>query len=67
MLGSLGNPLGTILGGLIYGVAIMFMQSYFSSWADILPYVLLIAVMLFKPEGSGWKGGAKCLRDISRA
>ncbi len=51
VLGSLGNPLGTILGGLIYGVAIMFMQSYFSSWADILPYVLLIAVMLFKPEG----------------
>ncbi len=51
VLGSLGNPLGTILGGLIYGIAIMFMQSYFSSWADILPYVLLIAVMLFKPEG----------------
>ncbi|MDA8305655.1 MAG: branched-chain amino acid ABC transporter permease [Deltaproteobacteria bacterium] len=51
VLGSLGNPLGTILGGLIYGVAIMFMQSYFSSWANILPYVLLIAVMLFKPEG----------------
>jgi branched-chain amino acid transport system permease protein len=51
VLGSLGSPLGTILGGLIYGIAIMFMQSYFSSWADILPYVLLIAVMLFKPEG----------------
>ncbi|MDR3569176.1 MAG: branched-chain amino acid ABC transporter permease [Syntrophobacteraceae bacterium] len=51
VLGSLGSPLGTVLGGLIYGVAIMFMQSYFSSWADILPYILLIAVMLFKPEG----------------
>ncbi len=51
VLGSLGNPLGTILGGLIYGVAVMFMQSYFSSWADILPYVLLIAVMLIRPEG----------------
>ncbi len=51
VLGSLGDPLGTILGGLIYGVAVMFMQSYFSSWAEILPYVLLIAVMLFRPEG----------------
>jgi branched-chain amino acid transport system permease protein len=51
VLGSLGDPLGTILGGLIYGVAVMLMQSYFSSWAEILPYVLLIAVMLFRPEG----------------
>lgn len=51
VLGALGSPLGTILGGLIYGIAIMFMQTYFSSWANILPYVLLIAVMLFKPEG----------------
>src|SRR5205823_152089 len=33
VIGSLGNPLGTVLGGLIYGVSYMFMQSYFSSWA----------------------------------
>ena len=51
VLGTLGSPLGTIIGGLIYGIAIMLMQTYASSWANILPYVLLIAVMLFKPEG----------------
>lgn len=51
VLGSLGSPLGTLLGGLIYGLAIMFMQTYFSSWANILPYILLIGLMLFKPEG----------------
>ena len=51
VLGSLGSPLGTVIGGLLYGVAIMFMQTYFSSWANILPYILLIAIMLLKPEG----------------
>ncbi len=51
VLGALGNPLGTIIGGLIYGLAIMFMQTYLSSWSNLLPYLLLIAIMLFKPEG----------------
>jgi branched-chain amino acid transport system permease protein len=51
VLGSLGSPLGTLVGGLIYGIATMFMQTYFSSWANLLPYVLLILLMLIKPEG----------------
>ena len=28
VIGSLGNPLGTVLGGIIYGVSYMLMQSY---------------------------------------
>ncbi len=51
VIGSLGNPLGTVLGGLIYGVSYMFMQSYYSSWANLLPYLLLIAVLLLRPAG----------------
>jgi len=51
IIGSLGNPLGTVLGGLIYGVSYMFMQSYYSSWANLLPYLLLIAVLLARPSG----------------
>ncbi len=51
VLGALGNPLGTVIGGLIYGVAIMLMQTYFSSWTNVLPYLLLIFVILIKPEG----------------
>lgn len=51
VIGGLGNPLGTILGGLIYGVALMFMQAYLSSWTHLLPYCLLIAMLLIKPNG----------------
>jgi branched-chain amino acid transport system permease protein len=51
VIGSLGNPLGTVLGGIIYGVSYMFMQSYYSSWANLLPYVLLIAILLVRPSG----------------
>ena len=51
VIGSLGNPLGTVLGGVLYGISYMFMQSYFSSWANLLPYLLLIAILLLRPSG----------------
>lgn len=51
VIGSLGNPLGTVLGGVIYGLSYVFMQSYYSSWANLLPYLLLIAILLVRPSG----------------
>src|SRR5579862_1346795 len=51
VIGSLGNPFGTILGGLVYGVCLMVMQTYLSSWAALLPYALLIAILLVRPTG----------------
>jgi branched-chain amino acid transport system permease protein len=51
VIGSLGNPLGTVLGGLVYGLSYMYMQSYYSSWANLLPYLLLIAILLIRPSG----------------
>ena len=51
VIGSLGNPLGTVLGGLVYGISYMFMQSYYSSWANLLPFLLLIAILLVRPSG----------------
>jgi branched-chain amino acid transport system permease protein len=51
VLGSLGNPIGTALGGIVYGIFFMLVQTYISSWADLLPYVLLIAVLLLRPSG----------------
>lgn len=51
VVGSLGNPLGTILGGVIYGVGLMLMRTYVSSFADLLPNLLLIGILLVKPSG----------------
>jgi branched-chain amino acid transport system permease protein len=51
VVGTLGNPLGTVLGGIIYGISLMLMQTYLSSWANLLPNLLLIAVLLIRPEG----------------
>jgi branched-chain amino acid transport system permease protein len=51
VVGSLGNPLGSVLGGVVYGISLMFMQSYFSSWANLLPYLLLIGILLVRPSG----------------
>ncbi|WIM09979.1 branched-chain amino acid ABC transporter permease [Enhydrobacter sp.] len=51
VLGSLGNPIGTALGGVVYGISYMVVQTYLSSWADLLPYVLLILILLLRPSG----------------
>src|SRR5579875_3802915 len=51
VMGSLGSPLGTVLGGILYGVSLMVMQTYFSSWANLLPYLLLIGILLLRPSG----------------
>ena len=51
VLGTLGNPLGTAVGGVIFGISLMLMQTYLSSWANLLPNLLLIAVLLIRPTG----------------
>jgi len=51
VLGTLGNPLGTVLGGVLYGVSLLVMQTYLSSWANLLPNALLILVLLVRPSG----------------
>ena len=51
VIGSLGNPLGTVAGGVVYGISYMFMQSYYSSWANLVPYLLLIGILLLRPSG----------------
>jgi len=51
IIGSLGNPLGTVLGGMIFGVSLMLMRTYFSSFADLLPNLVLIGVLLIRPSG----------------
>ncbi|AOU99214.1 amino acid ABC transporter [Acidihalobacter yilgarnensis] len=56
VIGSLGHPLGTLVGGIVYGVSLMLMQTYLPSWSQMLPFVLLIAILLVRPGGLLGKG-----------
>ncbi len=56
VIGSLGNPLGSVLGGLVYGISLMLMQTYLSSWSVLVPYLLLLIIVLVRPSGLLGKG-----------
>ena len=52
MLGGIGNVRGALLGGLLLGV----MENYGSvlfgnQWKDVVAFVLLILVLMFRPTG----------------
>jgi branched-chain amino acid transport system permease protein len=51
VIGSLGNPVGSVVGGLLYGLAFALASTYTPSWADVVPYVLMLAVLLVRPTG----------------
>ncbi|MHB1586003.1 MAG: branched-chain amino acid ABC transporter permease [Acidiferrobacteraceae bacterium] len=51
IIGALGNPLATMVGGLTYGLGLMLMETYYASWATALPYLLLVLILLLRPQG----------------
>jgi len=51
IIGSLGRPLGTVIGGLVFGLSSMLMQTYLSSWSNLVPYALLVLIVLIRPSG----------------
>ncbi len=51
IIGSLGNPLGTVVGGLVFGIGTMLMQTYYASWSNLVPYALLLVIVLIRPSG----------------
>ncbi|HTX57569.1 MAG TPA: branched-chain amino acid ABC transporter permease [Candidatus Acidoferrales bacterium] len=51
IIGSLGNPLGTIIGGLVFGIGTLFMQTFLPSWSNMVPYALLVIIVLLRPAG----------------
>ncbi|MCX2922619.1 branched-chain amino acid ABC transporter permease [Streptomyces sp. NEAU-W12] len=62
VLGGIGNIYGAMLGGLVLGIAEALSTAYISdipgmnqfgsqSWADVWAFVLLILVLLFRPQG----------------
>jgi branched-chain amino acid transport system permease protein len=52
VLGGIGNLRGALLGGLLLGVAENYGQSFFGGeWRDVVAFVLLIVVLMFRPTG----------------
>lgn len=51
VVGGLGSLRGAFVGSLLIGVTLTFGRVWFPQFAGVLMYVLLIAVLLFKPAG----------------
>ena len=52
VFGGIGSIPGAMLGGVLLGVFEGFGAGYISSeWKDVIAFILLIAVLLFKPSG----------------
>src|SRR5437867_3041959 len=52
VLGGIGNVPGAVLGGLIIGVIEAFVGgSQFSNYRDAIVFIILIAILLFRPSG----------------
>lgn len=52
VMGGIGNLRGALLGGLVLGVAENWGSALFGSdWKDVVAFVLLILILLFRPTG----------------
>ncbi len=52
VLGGLGNPLGSLFGGLLIGIIESYTATYWSSGlSPAVAFVLLIIILIIKPEG----------------
>jgi branched-chain amino acid transport system permease protein len=52
ILGGIGNIPGAVLGGMFLGVVETLASGYISpQWKDVIAYVILIAVLVFRPTG----------------
>jgi branched-chain amino acid transport system permease protein len=52
VLGGIGNLRGALVGGLLLGVMENYGQAIFGGkWRDVIAFVFLIAVLMFRPTG----------------
>lgn len=52
VLGGMGSLPGALMGALLLGSAEIFTQTYISTqWATVVPYIVIFAVLLFRPQG----------------
>jgi branched-chain amino acid transport system permease protein len=51
IVGGVGSLTGTLLGGLLIGVASALTSVYFPSASEAVMYVLMAAILLVRPRG----------------
>lgn len=51
IIGALGDPLATIVGAVVFAFAYSYMATYESNWAALVPFIILIAIILVRPQG----------------
>lgn len=52
VLGGIGSMPGALLGGVIIGVTGNLTGAYLSSqWKDVLPFMVMLAILIFRPHG----------------
>ncbi|CAM3562940.1 branched-chain amino acid ABC transporter permease [Smaragdicoccus niigatensis] len=62
IVGGMGSLLGSMVGGILLGLAEVFAVAYIgSSWRDVIAFGLLFAILLVRPEGMF---GVKKVREV---
>jgi branched-subunit amino acid ABC-type transport system permease component len=51
IIGGLGNMWGSFLGALAFGFVVQFGTVLAPNWQDVLPYLLMLAVLIVRPWG----------------
>jgi branched-chain amino acid transport system permease protein len=51
VIGGLGSVLGAVVGGALLGFSGTFLIYYLGPWSELAAFVIVIAVLLFRPEG----------------
>jgi branched-subunit amino acid ABC-type transport system permease component len=51
IIGGLGHLWGSFLGAVAFGFVVQFGAVWVPNWQDVMPYVLMLAVLLVRPWG----------------
>jgi branched-chain amino acid transport system permease protein len=51
IIGSLGNPLATVIGGIVYGLIINVTGIYIPGWSYAITFIVLVTIILVRPNG----------------
>jgi branched-chain amino acid transport system permease protein len=51
IIGALGNPLSTIIGGIVFGIFYQLLQVYLSGLSLAITFLALLAIVVVKPGG----------------